>query len=402
VTHPGLALLAIAAVGCAGARDRDGVAGARGWYYGDNSGVDVATVAVEATEPVAAHTAVTARALLDRVRLRRTQIDPSTIDPGGEHGEHGGHTGHGDHAPDVVTSASALVGDGAVADEDRWEGRLRLEHDGGAETPWRTWAGARASTEPDYLAWTATAGASIELAERNTAVGAEVGYGRDRVEPVEAPPGQQAAWPAHHDRITASLSVSQVASPAVLLSAGAAVTRQRGELASPYRRALVRTTLFPEVVPDERDRATAFVAASAAISARLALHLRAGAYRDSWGVWALIPEVAVGAELATDLLATISYRHYRQRAADFHRAVYDRVEPLLSGDPRLGPIAGHTAGGHLAWTVRGSRGDAGAITVDGGYQVVVLDIPLATSQLVVGHQVVLGVTGVHRWFASSP
>jgi hypothetical protein len=395
-------MLAVAAVGCAGARDRDGVVGARGWYYGDNSGVDVATVAIEAAEPVAAHTTVEARALLDRVRLRRTQIDPATIDPGGEHGEHGGHTGHGDHGPDVVTSASALVGDGAVADEDRWEGRLRVEHRGGEATPWRAWAGARASTEPDYAAWTATAGAAVELAQRNTTVGAELGAGRDRVVPVEAPPGQQADWPAHHQRLTGSVSISQVASPAVLLSAGAAVTLQRGELASPYRRALVRTTLFPEVVPDQRDRTTAFVAASAAVTARLALHLRAGAYRDSWGVWALIPELAVSAELASDLLATVSYRHYRQRAADFHRAVYDRVEPLLSGDPRLGPIVGHTGGGHLGWTVRGGRGDTGAITIDAGYQLVVLDVPLATSELVIGHQVVLGVTGVHGWLASSP
>jgi len=385
------AVAALALAACAGGRERSGVASARGWYYADNSGLDVATVAVDADQAVSERVSVDGRVLLDRVTLRRQQIDPT--DPGHQH-DPGGHQ-HDHQSPDAVTSASTLAGGGANADEDRWEGRVRAvyrDHDRD-DRPWQAWAGVRGSTEPDYLALSVVAGGSIELAQRNTTVAGELGYGRDVATPVEAPPGQDDAWPASHQRVTASLSLSQVATRWLVVSAGVATTFQRGQLASPYRRALVSTSLFPEEVPDARDRYLGFVAAHAALSAKTAAHLRLGGYRDSWSVAAIIPEVALARVLGARGLATAAYRYYRQAAADFYRHHYDDLAPMLSGDSRLGPVRAHTAGLHLRWTVRGSRGERGALTAEAGYQWMRFDFPLQASDAVIGHQAALGMSG---------
>jgi hypothetical protein len=380
------AVVVVLAAGCAGCAGRPGTTTARGHYYTDNSGVDVATALVETTQQVGSRWSVSGRALVDRITLTRHPLDPADPGAGGQ------PTGHPDHHPDTVTSASATAGGGSVANKNRVEGRVRVERSADLDDrPIRMWSTARGSTEPDYDSVSASVGSSIELAERNTAISLELGAGHDRVAPVEAPPGQQASWPATHQRITASLAGSQVVTRSIILTAGIAVTAQRGRLANPYRRALVRTSLFPEVVPDARDRWTGFVGTSASLTRRAALHARLGGYRDSWGVWAFIPELAAVHEITERGLVTASYRWYRQRQADFWEARYDALEPLLSGDPRLGPVRAHALGAHLRWRLRGEDdSDAGAVVIDAGYQLDLMDFPLYATDRIVGHVATLG------------
>lgn len=382
----GLAL-ATSGAGCGGAAMRQpGELEARSAYYADNSGLDVVTVAAAAEHPVSDRVAASARALVNYVSVSREPLDPG--DPGAGH-DPGGHP---PHAPDAVTSASSLAKGGAVAEKFRFEGMAGASVQLGRDVPWTVGGSLRASHEPDYAAVSGVVGGNVELFDRNLTAGGFVGYGRDRVSPVEAPPGEEEAWPASHQRWQVGASLSQVVTPRIVVSAAAALSRQSGQLASPYRRALVRTTLFPEVVPDARRRETGFVAASIYVGRGAALHLRQGAYHDDWGVRALVPEAAVAASLGGRGLAWLRYQFYEQWAADFYEARYMDLEPLMTGDARLGPIRAHAAALGARMRVAGREGEPGELTGEISYELSLTDYRLYSTALIVAHVPVVGLT----------
>jgi hypothetical protein len=361
---------------------------ARAIYYTDNSGLDVATVAAAADQPLGEVDA-SARVLVDRVSVQREPLDPG--DPGAGH-DPGGHP---PHEPDAVTSASALAKGGAVAEKFRVEGLAGASASFAGDRPWTIGGNVRASHEPDYAAASASVGGNIELFERNLTVGGFAGYGRDRVDPVEAPPGQAESWPASHQRWQIGASVSQLLGPRVAIAGAAALTRQFGRLANPYRRALVRTSLFPEVVPGDRLRATGYLAASIYAGRGVAAHLRQGGYRDDWGVRALVPEVAVAVELGSRGVAWARYQYYVQWAADFYHARYPDLAPLMTGDVRLGPIRAHTIGAGARMRLSGADGEPGALTAELSYEASLTDYRLYSTEMIVAHVPSLGLTWLY-------
>jgi len=359
----------------------------RAVYYRDNSGVSVATGVVEAEQPLSRRTAVSMRALADRIVIERKPLDP------GDPGANGQPTGHPAHDPDAVTSASATAAGGAVQKETRIEGIVGARHDlPSIDRPVSVALSVRGSREPDYRSLSGALSGRVDLAQQNVTLAAFLGAGYDDVLPVEDPPGQEDLWPAEHHRITSGVSAAQVLSPTLLLSVAVAATFQRGQLANPYRRALVRTSLFPEVVPSARDRYTGFAALSWYLGCGTALHLRQGVYDDSWGVLALIPEAALAAELFGDhVLTSLRYRFYRQWRADFYRARYQDLEPILTGDVRLGPIVDHTVGGEVRYTLGGVERDLGSWTFVASYELSLTDYLDYATSVIVGQVGQLGV-----------
>lgn len=375
------ALLSLPA--CAGGprpsfRERPGEVEVRGYAYTDNSGLTVSTIAADIEQPVARRWTAHGRGVVDSIRVERKQLDPGDPNAGSQ------PTGHR-HA-DVVTSASAVKTGGGAVEEVRVEGTLGARTDTEIEgRPTSAGAELKASTEPDYSSLSASLRASTELAERNLTVAVFAGYGRDTVSPDEPPPGERAAWPATHDRINGGVSVTQLLSPRLTLSAGAAASHQWGTLESPYRRALVRTSLFPEAVPGSRDRFTAFTAVSAYLGAGAALHVRQGFYIDTWSVAAWIPEVALAWGAFRGGLVTARYRMYTQSEAWFYKARYEAVEPVRTGDTRLGPMLEHSGGLCAAWTFLGERGGFGAATGEIGYDASFLTYEAIDTDVIVAH-----------------
>jgi hypothetical protein len=385
------AVLFVLGAGCApartGWRERPGVADARAYYYTDNSGVSVKTLATSVEQPVARTVGVSARAIVEQIVLRRTPLDPG--DPGAMQS-----TGHPPHEPDAVTSASATAGGGSAAEEWRLEGTGAVAVTGGVGgAPATGRVLVKASTEPDYGSIYGNIGGSLELAERNTVLGAFAGYGQDSVDPVEAPPGQRDDWPATHRRVNGWLTATQIISRDTVASAGLGLTWQWGQLASPYRRALVRTTLFPEAVPGDRGRATAFAALSWYLGRDTALHLRQGVYADTWSVLAVIPELAVATNPAPALLVTARYRLYRQWPAEFFEAHYHDVEPIMTGDVRLGPITEHGAGAEARWTLAGEYLDFSSLALILGYELSILTYEEYATDRIIGHVATVGIVG---------
>lgn len=378
------------AVGCAhgeapGWRSRPGRVDARSWYYADNSGLRVSTTALSVAQPVSRALTAGAQGVIDRIEVEREPLEV-------EHQAGNQATGH-HHDPDMVTSASAFAADGEVATKWRFEGTVDLSARGELlALPSEARASVRIGTEPDYDGVSGALSARTELFERNTTVTASLGYGHDTVSPVEAPPGQAALWPATHDRLTGGVAVSQVLSRSLVASGGVGVTLQRGALENPYRRAIVRTSLFPEQVPDARDRFTGFLGLSWSAGGGAALHLRSGLYVDSWGVVAAIPELALAKDLGGRALVLGRYRFYRQSAADFHRARYDALEPILTGDARLGAIRDHVAGLEARWIFLGAPGEAGAVTALAGYDVSFLTYEALETDAIVAHAPNLGIS----------
>ncbi|HKE15567.1 MAG TPA: DUF3570 domain-containing protein [Kofleriaceae bacterium] len=383
------AALGVAAA-CGGAsRQREpGQVDARAVYYTDNSGLDVVTTAASADQPIGERLTGRARILVDRVSVSREPLDPSDPGAGRDPG------GHPPHEPDAVTSASALAKGGEVAQKFRIEGLAGIEARArpGSDRPWIAGASLRASHEPDYAAASAVVGGNVELYDRNLTIGGFAGYGRDQVSPVEAPPGQKDAWPAGHHRWQAGLSASQILSPRIVVSGAAALTRQSGRLAGPYRRALVRTSLFPESVPDVRLRATGYVEASFDLGAGTALHLRQGGYRDDWGVRALVPEAAFAFEIGERGVGWVRYQYYEQWAADFYEARYPDIAPLMTGDVRLGPIRAHAAAAGARVRLAGEAGQPGALVGELSYELSSTDYLLYGTEPIIAHAPAVGLT----------
>jgi hypothetical protein len=361
-------------------------ASAQGHYYADGEGLSVFTTGALVEQPVSSGLSVEVKALADHIRV--DTADHVHVDEGNP------DTGHGDEHVDVVSGASQVVVGGEKVREWRFEGgvALKLARRMGA-VPLTLAVSGQVSSEPDYTALAGKLSGTVELFERNTAVSAFVGFGSDEVSPLQAPPGEGAFWPARHQRWVAGGSLTQLLTPTLMASAGLGASYQSGRLSSPYRRAWVRTSLFPESLPEQRFRFTGYGGLSWALASGLGLHVRQGVYVDSWGVQALAPEASLAAELGARGLLSVRYRFYRQWPATFYSPRYEDLVDVRSSDVRLGALREHQPGVRLAWTLAGRRGAADAWSVHAGYGVSWLEHLQVGDHLVRSQVVSLGVQG---------
>lgn len=344
-----LACLALAACAHRGADTRPSEAELRAFYYGDDEGLAVVTT----------HAQVTQRLPWGDTLVVEAGVDAIELEP-----------------VDAVSSASVSVdGEGGLV-EQRYEiapgYALAL---GDEHAPVDVSARARVSSEPDYLSWSGELGVVADAFERNTTLGAFIGYGHDTIAPTRVAEGDEGAWPAAHERVYGVVSLRQILGKRVDVSAGLALTWQSGALASPYRRAQVlvgrgffaRLVAEPERHPGERTRAVGSVASAIWLGSGVALHPRITGYADSWGVLALAPELGVNVELGARGLLLAAYRFTTQGAADFFARSYRLDDELRTGDRRLGALDEHQAGLELRWTVVGVPEQAGALDLALGW-----------------------------------
>jgi hypothetical protein len=339
---------------------------ARGFYYSDQAGLSVTTAAASLEQPVDAATSLEAVGLIERTQIGAPDdSDPALAAAAGH--QHGSPSLVQPEV-DVISSASTTArvqGDKTLL---RHEVQLRWARGVGSKTaPADVGLEARYSSEPDYLSLGAALSGRVDLFERNLTVAGFLSVARDRVDPESPPPGQAGAWPAAHERIYLGASLAQVLGPTTVLAGSATFGRQAGTLESPYRRVLVRTSLFPESVPDERFRVTASLSVAQYLGSGFAAHLRNGVYGDSWGVAAWIPELALAKELGPRLLASVHARRYAQSAATFYEHHYDDLERYMTADVRLSSLGERAAGVHVAFVLWRTR-NAGDLSLNASYE----------------------------------
>jgi hypothetical protein len=385
-------LLAVAIAcspGAGGFRSQPGTAELRTTHYSDNSGLTVITLGGAVEQPVSRELTATLRGVADRIIVDRTVVEvPPAITANQA-------TGHVDElSADIVTSASSVVRGGPGARKWRLEAVPGLRWDGAvAEAPTSAALMVRVSSESDYTSGLVLARGGTSLFQQNTTVSAFVGFGADEVNPPTPPPGQDAAYPASHTRVLGGVSLSQLLSPTWVASLGVSATHQQGTLSNPYRRATVRTSLFPEILPTSRDRFTAFVASSWYVGWGSAVHGRLGSYLDSWGVRSVIPELVLAKAIEERLLVELQYRYYRQSKADFYQPVYPDLDDRLAGDMRLGQIQEHAGGFELEWLLFGRRNGFGGFRAVGRVELSRLRYEQLPSEPILARIVQLGLLG---------
>jgi hypothetical protein len=230
-------------------------------------------------------------------------------------------------------------------------------------------AQVRYSGEPDFHSLQGTAVVRLQPGDRASSIAAFLGVGEDFILPLRTLPGDGERWPARALRVYAGASFSHVAHRRLIVGGGGSVLAQHGTLESPYRAVLVRTTSFPERLPDTRVRTTAFLQLAAYLGGRTALHLRQGAYADGWGVVGITPEAALAFELdrRARWLLRVTYRYTHQTPGTFFETRYEGDELWRSGDPRLGRIHAHTPGLSLRWTTTLPRGPRSTAAIGVAY-----------------------------------
>jgi hypothetical protein len=381
-----LCLLSMMFGACAGFRDRPTVLDARSYYYADNRGLSVSTTGAYLEQPMSARTALQAQFLVDHIKLE--QSGHSHVDDAGQ------LTGHKHDGVDATTSASVSTTRGLLERETRYEPTLGIiGYTDTARGRLETQAAARVSIEPDYRSYAARLRASWEIADRGLTITTLAGAGHDESLPRVAPPGEASEWPASNERVNGGLVVSRVLTSRIVVGAGAVLNAQFGRLESPYRRAQVQTSLFPERLPSLRLRSTSFAMGSLYLGFDTALHVRTGLYADDWGVLGVSPEVALSKQLGDRGMLTARYRFYRQSSARFYALSYDDLDGYHTGDARLGRIREHEGAADTSVVVIGERGSRGAWLFVGGYGLLSLDY-LDREQTTWAHVASLGVSAL--------
>ncbi len=262
---------------------------------------------------------------------------------------------------DAITSASIAAG--VVEDvrftEVRHQGTLSIgrEFELG-EAQLRAGAFGRVSYEPDYLATGLGLDLTLSLFHRATVVRGAIGYIHDDVGALFRGMNAGAIDPLGRmlsnrgrvgdlEGINASLSIQQLLTPNLWVSASYDLVATEGYLASPYRTVMVQGVIVPERHPDRRARhALSGRLAYFFTPTRTAVHLLYRSYLDDWDLAAIDPEVRLYQELGDAVTLRLRYRYYQQTRAFFFQPAerYLPSDPYVSIDPKMAAFSTHALG----------------------------------------------------------
>lgn len=277
---------------------------------------------------------------------RSTRVVQPMLDGSFQVGEHGTADGH--LLVDAITSASTSSGanDDEPFTERRYEGGGGYSH----ELPWGKLRGNfRFSSEPDYVSL--FGGASVELgfAEKNTILSLGLGGGHDKISNAGAQGPFSMAIEDTLDTALAALSLSQLLSPNLVVSAGYDLSYLSGYQQNPYRFVSVGAVAMAEVHPETRTRHAIATTAKWFVSQTKSTLI--GSYRlytDSWGVLGSTPEVRVLQPIGDLVEVGVRYRFHDQGAADFVRETHSEEDEYRSDDEKLTAFSTHTIEGRFA------------------------------------------------------
>jgi len=280
---------------------------------------------------------------------KATRVQQPMIDARLDAGEHGRIDAH--FLVDVITSASAAAGrDGAEFREVRYEQGTQYTHD---FDRFRFGGGYRISTEPDYDSAFVNLRGDVDLAQKNTVLGAGVAFGVDSFDDGNRGGGLREARKGNLQTMVLSLSASQLLSPLVAVGVNYDAAYLDGDQENFYREVIAAGDAAPEEVPETRLRHALFASVRGFVAPTKTTVLAGYRYyRDDWGVRSHTPELRVTQDLGGDIDVRARYRYYRQTAADFYRDRYDQVEEFMTDDPKLAAFTGQTFGLRLTSPLR--------------------------------------------------
>lgn len=303
-----------------------------------------AAALVAAAAPARADGSLTMRGAY--YKERATRVVQPMLDGTFSVGDHGTADAH--LLVDAITSASSSSGaaDDTPFTERRYEGGGGYAH----ELPWGKLRGdVRVSSEPDYFSLFGGGGVELPFAEKNTTVGLSAGLGRDRVTNAGAQGPFSVEIKDDLTTLLGAVSVSQLLTPELVVSAGYDLSYLDGYQQNPYRFVSVDGTPFAERHPETRTRHA--LAATAKWYLPQTRTTAIGLYRfyaDSWGVRAHTPELRILQDVGDTIELGLRYRFHVQSAADFYQAAYLQEQRYLTDDEKLSDFTGNTVEGRFA------------------------------------------------------
>jgi hypothetical protein len=211
-------------------------------------------------------------------------------------------------------------------------------------------AGYTYSTENDYRSHNVDLGLERRLASNDTTLAAGWALSLNTV--------GRAGDANYHDSLTvnaASLSVTQVVSPRVVVQLTYDFSWNDGLMASPYRFVPVRATegaaplmWVAETDPRTRARHALVAGANFHVGADTAIQADDRLYVDDWGIISETAQVRVITGFGPSVELRLGARGYVQSGANFYRPLYTDVETYMTIDRELSMLWSATVGAKLA------------------------------------------------------
>jgi Protein of unknown function (DUF3570) len=213
------------------------------------------------------------------------------------------------------------------------------------------------SKESDYFAQMVSGSANHNVMDDNLNVAADVSYSWDSITPLND--SDTSTLPDYRRTLHLGLVATQIATPTMVVRAGAEYNQVHGLQHDPYRNVYVAGTNVPENAPNDRHREAVFVDLSQYITNRSSVKLDYRYYTDDWGVSSNTFGIKLNQYVTDDLIVRYRYRYYTQGPATFYRADYTEpggVNGFQTNDYRLGDFSAHLFGGHVTWRPYGAIG----------------------------------------------
>lgn len=256
---------------------------------------------------------------------------------------------------DAVSGATTVAGGtGSGFSEDRHELGASGEYRFGLNN---IAAGYVHSTEEDFESDAVSMAYSRELMQRNLTLTAAYAMIWDRVDKLDATPGE--AFPKDKDTQGITLAATRLLSRTAYLTAGYAYALVEGYQANPTRRLVIERQFSEsapilEIHPDERTRQTFFLRGLMYFATRTSGDLNLAYYTDDWDVDATTAELRLNQYLSSKWVGRLRYRWYSQDEADFYRETYRAEQRYMTADMRLRPFDSTVAGLKLTYYPRGA------------------------------------------------
>jgi hypothetical protein len=292
---------------------------------------------------------------------RATRVIQPMLDTMLDVGQRGIVNGH--FLVDAITSASQSAGanNAEPFTENRIEGGLGYTHLLDVADGLRLSADGKYSTESDYKSYWVGGRGEIDLAEKNTTIGAGFGYGHDRISGgtesglgqimLQCNRGEPDQPECDLDSYSMFLSASQIVNRRAVVGMSYDVNALRGYQSNPYRSAIVGMNTERETHPTERTRHAVAVSGRYYFSeTNTAVIAQYRYYRDDWlrhgavGAGAHTPEIRVVQQVGDAIDASVRYRFHTQLAAFFYKDRYAMTpaDGFVSDDVKLSAFRSHT------------------------------------------------------------
>jgi hypothetical protein len=200
------------------------------------------------------------------------------------------------------------------------------------------------SGESDYVSTGVSLQDAIDFNKKNTTLLVGGAYTHDAISPANGRPSDS------KDSMDLMLGISQVLTPATLLTANIVLGTVDGFISDPYKVVLLNNELVPEKRPETKDKQIVYLALDqfvAPLNGSVEASLRH--YADSFGITAETVTLAWFQKIGEEFIVSPLLRYYTQSEADFYDVTFAGAPEFYSADFRVSAFEATSYGLQFIW-----------------------------------------------------